>query len=447
MTFTLPRYTAPTSPRLCWRMRRWRTAPAPRDGVAPEGYHDVHLPRISRGRASGCAAQSRMDCVAVLRAHAKIDVVEFRRTGGDAVFLGRTERGGRHLRARTGLDQPAQTAAETLPFGRGAAGRRHTAADTTRSRSCCNTSTHGRIVWVLGLPPPRLTPGRVPPCLRADRQRLRPRAAGRQRAGHTRSGGAAGWATALGQDIYTQKAHISSHYHHLDVLSAVRNAVQSRIFAAVRRAGRHPARVRARGIPYVLAGSIRDDGPLPKSSPTCHQAQSRMRAQIATATTVICVATQLHSIAVESDARVSRGRWRRAPHVTLHCVGQQSSPSTSCDRGSLRDDADHNAQDFLTRWSIRYRCHRIDSPHGGCLRRAGAVCYNVVTLFCSRRFKMTIRHITETDTTSPTTSDIAFSIPAPQKTMRTIPMPSTAALSALGFDDGGNDHAVTQHGV
>ena len=49
--------------------------------------------------------------------------------------------------------------------------------------------------------------------------------------------------------------------------------------------------------PYVLAGSIRDDGPLPEVIREVMQAQDAMRALTKRATTVIAVATQLHSIA------------------------------------------------------------------------------------------------------------------------------------------------------
>ena len=52
-----------------------------------------------------------------------------------------------------------------------------------------------------------------------------------------------------------------------------------------------------RSIPYVLAGSIRDDGPLPGVVGDVYEAQDRMRALTGRATTVIALATQLHSIA------------------------------------------------------------------------------------------------------------------------------------------------------
>jgi len=50
-------------------------------------------------------------------------------------------------------------------------------------------------------------------------------------------------------------------------------------------------------IPYVLAGSIRDDGPLPGVIADAYEAQEAMRVHTSKATTVITIATQLHSIA------------------------------------------------------------------------------------------------------------------------------------------------------
>ena len=104
--------------------------------------------------------------------------------------------------------------------------------------------------------------------------------------------------TALGQDIYTQRSVPNGHYHHLDVCNRVR------------RSGSIPQFIEDCGIdngilyslvkqnvPFVLAGSIRDDGPLPEVIGDVYEAQDRMRAMTAKATTVICLATMLHTIA------------------------------------------------------------------------------------------------------------------------------------------------------
>ena len=49
-------------------------------------------------------------------------------------------------------------------------------------------------------------------------------------------------------------------------------------------------------VPFVLAGSIRDDGPLPEVYADVYEAQAAMREQVSQATTVICLATTLHTI-------------------------------------------------------------------------------------------------------------------------------------------------------
>jgi hypothetical protein len=52
------------------------------------------------------------------------------------------------------------------------------------------------------------------------------------------------------------------------------------------------------GVPYVLCGSIRDDGPLPEVITDSLEAQDTMRRFTSTATMSIMIATALHSIAV-----------------------------------------------------------------------------------------------------------------------------------------------------
>ena len=90
----------------------------------------------------------------------------------------------------------------------------------------------------------------------------------------------------------------NGHYHHLDVCNKVR------------RCGSIPAFIGEYGlddgilcacvkkqVPFVLAGSIRDDGPLPEVIGNVYEAQNAMRDEVRGATTVICLATMLHTIA------------------------------------------------------------------------------------------------------------------------------------------------------
>jgi hypothetical protein len=104
--------------------------------------------------------------------------------------------------------------------------------------------------------------------------------------------------TALGQDIYTQVSLPNGHYNHLDVINTARKAGSLKALqeAGYLRGGVVNACLK-HNIPLVLAGSIRDDGPLPGVIPDVYAAQDAMRAEIRKATTVLGLATQLHSIA------------------------------------------------------------------------------------------------------------------------------------------------------
>jgi hypothetical protein len=109
---------------------------------------------------------------------------------------------------------------------------------------------------------------------------------------------AALYGTALGQEIYSKRSLAQGHYKHLDALNAIRGtgSLRQAICLGLVNSGVMHALV-SRSIPFVLAGSIRDDGPLPEVIADVYQAQDRMRALARKATTVIALATQLHTIA------------------------------------------------------------------------------------------------------------------------------------------------------
>lgn len=104
--------------------------------------------------------------------------------------------------------------------------------------------------------------------------------------------------TALGQDIYTQKSQPNGHYNHLDVINKVRRSGSipqfiedykidnGIIYSCVKN-----------NVPFVLTGSIRDDGPMPEVIGDAYKGQSEMRNLVKKSTTVICLATMLHTIA------------------------------------------------------------------------------------------------------------------------------------------------------
>lgn len=104
-------------------------------------------------------------------------------------------------------------------------------------------------------------------------------------------------------------------------------------------------------VPFVLTGSIRDDGPLPEVIGDAYQGQNAMRGLVKKATTVICLATMLHTIATGNmtpSFRVMEDGTVRP--VYLYCVdAAEFVVNKLLDRGSLSATTIvTNVQDFIT---------------------------------------------------------------------------------------------------
>ena len=104
-------------------------------------------------------------------------------------------------------------------------------------------------------------------------------------------------------------------------------------------------------IPFVLTGSIRDDGPLPEVIGNAYDGQSAMRGLVKKATTVICLATMLHTIATGNmtpSFRVLDDGTVRP--VYLYCVdADEFVVNKLLDRGSLcATTIVTNVQDFIS---------------------------------------------------------------------------------------------------
>lgn len=105
--------------------------------------------------------------------------------------------------------------------------------------------------------------------------------------------------TALGQDIYTQETMENGHYNHLTTINRVRACGSIREFIEKEHIDNGIIyNCMKYNVPLVLAGSIRDDGPLPEVYGNVYEAQDAMRSCVRKATTVICLATMLHTIAI-----------------------------------------------------------------------------------------------------------------------------------------------------
>jgi lysine-ketoglutarate reductase/saccharopine dehydrogenase-like protein (TIGR00300 family) len=109
---------------------------------------------------------------------------------------------------------------------------------------------------------------------------------------------AALYGTSLG--VYLDKNIRASegHEHHLWAINAVRKAggIKRAVESGLIRNGIFHSCVK-KGVDFVLAGSIRDDGPLPDVITDTLQAQERMREMVRDVSFALMMATTLHAIA------------------------------------------------------------------------------------------------------------------------------------------------------
>ena len=134
--------------------------------------------------------------------------------------------------------------------------------------------------------------------------------------------------TSLGVDLRRGAGVRGGHRHHLRAINRIRAA--GSIADAVRQGvitGGVMAECVEAGIPYVLAGSIRDDGPLPDTQVDMIAAQAAYAEQIESADLVLMLATMLHAIGVGNMTPAG---------VRLVCVDINPAVVTKlADRGSV----------------------------------------------------------------------------------------------------------------
>jgi lysine-ketoglutarate reductase/saccharopine dehydrogenase-like protein (TIGR00300 family) len=106
------------------------------------------------------------------------------------------------------------------------------------------------------------------------------------------------YGTSLGVDLRTGLAAAHGHEHHLRAINTIRAAggIAEAVRKGILTGGVMHACVQ-RSIKVVLAGSIRDDGPLPEVITDTVAAQQAMREAVRSVGMAIMVATTLHSVA------------------------------------------------------------------------------------------------------------------------------------------------------
>ena len=135
--------------------------------------------------------------------------------------------------------------------------------------------------------------------------------------------------TSLGYGLRAGCAMPHGHEHHLRTINRVRNAgsLTRAVESGLIRDGVIASCVR-RNVDMVLAGSIRDDGPLPDVITDTRQAQTAMRAALPGVGLALLVATTLHAIAT--------GNCLPAKVPTVCVDINPAVPTKLSDRGSFQ---------------------------------------------------------------------------------------------------------------
>ncbi|MGI5977220.1 MAG: hypothetical protein ACOX68_05960 [Candidatus Limivicinus sp.] len=328
-----------------------RLVPAPADGVVSEGYHSMSIfpEYIKKDGKWQLVRESRMDCAAVWE-DGEFKVKEFRNIQkGEPVVMGRSEDGSEGIYVYPDGFRRPDDKRDIFAFRQGRSRETSFTRDYEELYELLrHEKDNGKIVWVLG--PAfafdwdareafaRLVRGGYVHALMA----------GNALATHDLE--AAYLGTALGQDVRSGESRPLGHYNHLDTINRVRHygSIEKFIEGEHIDNGIIQACVE-KNVPIVLAGSIRDDGPLPPVIGNVYGAQDAMRDQLRSATTVICLATMLHTIATGNMTPSYRvlpdGRVRQ---VYFYCVDiSEFTLNKLSDRGSLSARSIvTNVQDF-----------------------------------------------------------------------------------------------------
>ncbi len=327
-----------------------RFAPMPADGVLPEGFFSTsNLPTYVRvdGRWL-LPSRPRMDCAIVRRAGG-LEVSEPRRlTRGDQVAMGLAEDGSEGIYVHTaGFLGGAHSANEFRFMSSEVSRERPVNYDELAERLIEERRQGGFLIWVAG---PALVHSRA----RGDFEwfirngYVQAMLAGNAVAVHDIE--AAIFGTTLGMSNTGQPTD-GGHGLHMRAINQVRAAgsIEAAVASGLIRSGIMHALVTER-VPFVLAGSIRDDGPLPGVVHSSVAAQDAMREHTVRATGAVLIASALHAIAVGNMLPAYHTHYEGVPTPLMTvCVDQ-----TEFVVNKLKDRGTHqafgvvtNAQDFM----------------------------------------------------------------------------------------------------
>ena len=329
-----------------------RFEPAPADGVLPDGFFSTsNLPTyLKTGGAWRRPRLPRMDCVIVQHLTGDLVTTEPRKVKrGMLVAVGAAEDGSQGIFVHTEGFLGGRHSANEFRFMQTEVSRERPVDYAVLAQLLGEEKSRGgNIVWVIG---PALVHARAREDMIwfIENGYAGALLGGNAVAVHDLE--AAIFGTTLGMSSSGEGVE-GGHALHMRAINAIRAA--GSIEAAVRsgqvKGGIMHALVTHR-VPFVLAGSIRDDGPLPEVLSDTLAAQDAMRDVTSKATFAIFVATALHAIAVGNmlPAFVDAATPDGVRPLTTICVDQ-----TEFVVNKLRDRGTHqaygvvtNAQDFM----------------------------------------------------------------------------------------------------
>lgn len=328
-----------------------------KDTCAPRNYHATSIfPEYFKINGEWkLAKESRMDAVAKYE-NGQIKITEFRKLKkGDLVITGRQEDASEGIYVHSNCFVSEEISENIFAFRINHTRETSFSCDYEELSSLLKyeKENNGYIVWILGPACSFDVNARKIMSKLIDDGYCNALLAGNALATHDLEGAYLG--TALGSDIKTRKPAYLGHYNHLDTINEVKisgsikdfikdnNIDNGIIYSCIKN-----------DVPFVLTSSIRDDGPLPEVIHSCYDGQDEMRKHISKATTIISMATMLHTIASGNMTPIYRVVNNNIRPLYFYVVdASEFATNKLSDRGSLyARSIITNAQDFLANLEI-----------------------------------------------------------------------------------------------
>jgi len=342
-----------------------RFVPAPADGVLPDDFFaTTNLPTYVRVNGTWRLPRfPRMDGALVLESDDTVRIVEARYvSAGQAVAVGYAEDGSEGIFVHTSAFMENSDAGE-FAFMRSAVSREKPVDYPELARMLHDERERGgHVVWVVG-PAVLHARGRDVLTWFIENGYVNAFLGGNAVGVHDIEQALMG--TTLGMDRSGRPVS-GGHAFHMRAINQIARAgsIGNAVEQGLLDNGIMHACVR-HDVPFVLAGSIRDDGPLPDTVTDVVRAQELMREHAQKATMAIMVATALHAIAFGNmlPAYVQESETELRPLTTIAVDSSEFVVSKLKDRGTHQAfGVITNAQDFLH--VLRYFVEQLQPGRG-----------------------------------------------------------------------------------